>query len=204
MTAVKMSSESNHAGHHHNSVSASSDVPRKPLSKSAEHRRATKPIMEKRRRARINACLNELKSLILEATNRDPSRHTKLEKADILEMTVRYLQSIQRQKVASAIATDPSVMNKFRAGFAECAKEVTNFLEVAKREPSPHVTIDKVDVLERTVRHLENYQRQQLATSMVPHFTVMYKFPADFSPETAQDLTNFFQRNNGSSIWRPW
>jgi len=124
-----MSSESHHHAGHHGSVSASSDVPRKPLSKSAEHRRATKPIMEKRRRARINACLNELKALILEATNRDPSRHSKLEKADILEMTVRHLQNVQRQKMASAIAADPTVLNKFRAGFTECAKEVTNFFQ---------------------------------------------------------------------------
>lgn len=32
-----------------------------------------KPIMEKRRRARINQCLNELKALILDATNKDVS-----------------------------------------------------------------------------------------------------------------------------------
>lgn len=32
-----------------------------------------KPIMEKRRRARINHCLNELKSLILEAMKKDVS-----------------------------------------------------------------------------------------------------------------------------------
>jgi hypothetical protein len=32
-----------------------------------------KPIMEKRRRARINHCLNEIKSLILEAMNKDVS-----------------------------------------------------------------------------------------------------------------------------------
>lgn len=32
-----------------------------------------KPIMEKRRRARINHCLNELKMLILEAMKKDVS-----------------------------------------------------------------------------------------------------------------------------------
>ena len=51
-------------------------------------RRSNKPIMEKRRRARINNCLNELKTLILDATKKDPARHSKLEKADILEKTV--------------------------------------------------------------------------------------------------------------------
>ncbi|EEC02186.1 transcription factor hes-1, putative, partial [Ixodes scapularis] len=89
---------------------------------------ATKPIMEKRRRARINQCLTELKALILDALNKDPSRHSKLEKADILEMTVRHLQNVQRQQMTAALATDPAVMGKFRAGFAECATEVSRYV----------------------------------------------------------------------------
>ncbi|GFG37977.1 hypothetical protein Cfor_03859, partial [Coptotermes formosanus] len=88
---------------------------------------SNKPIMEKRRRARINNCLNELKTLILDAMKKDPARHSKLEKADILEMTVKHLENLQRQQVAMSAATDPSVLNKFRAGFSECAGEVGRF-----------------------------------------------------------------------------
>lgn len=95
--------------------------------RSSENRRSNKPIMEKRRRARINNCLNDLKALILDAMKKDPARHSKLEKADILEMTVKHLESLQRQQVALASATDPNVLNKFRAGFTECASEVGRF-----------------------------------------------------------------------------
>ena len=42
-------------------------------------------------------------------------------------MTVKHLESLQRQQVAMASATDPSVLNKFRAGFTECASEVSRF-----------------------------------------------------------------------------
>lgn len=94
----------------------------------AELRRSNKPIMEKRRRARINHCLNELKSLILEAMKKDPARHTKLEKADILEMTVKHLQSIQRRQLSLAIQTDPTVIHKFKTGFVECADEVNRYI----------------------------------------------------------------------------
>ncbi|XP_075237144.1 bHLH transcriptional repressor hairy [Lycorma delicatula] len=92
-----------------------------------ENRRSNKPIMEKRRRARINNCLNELKSLILDAMKKDPARHSKLEKADILEMTVKHLENMQRQQIAMTAATDPQILNKFRAGFSECAGEVGRF-----------------------------------------------------------------------------
>lgn len=42
-------------------------------------------------------------------------------------MTVKHLQNLQRQQVAMSAATDPSVLNKFRAGFSECASEVGRF-----------------------------------------------------------------------------
>ncbi|XP_046678462.1 protein hairy-like [Homalodisca vitripennis] len=94
----------------------------------AEQRRSNKPIMEKRRRARINHCLDELKSLILDAMNKDPARHSKLEKADILEMTVKHLQTIQRQQLTLAVSADPTVVHKFRTGFAECSAEVGRYI----------------------------------------------------------------------------
>jgi hairy-and-enhancer-of-split protein len=81
--------------------------------------------MEKRRRARINNCLNDLKGILLEAMRKDPARHSKLEKADILELTVRHLQNVQRNQLAVAMATDPTVLHRFKNGFSECATEVS-------------------------------------------------------------------------------
>ncbi|KAG8225660.1 hypothetical protein J437_LFUL006684 [Ladona fulva] len=95
---------------------------------ASDNRRSNKPIMEKRRRARINNCLNELKALILDATKKDPARHSKLEKADILEMTVRHLETLRRQRAALSAAADPTILNKYKAGFSECAAEVSRFL----------------------------------------------------------------------------
>ncbi|KAG4068912.1 hypothetical protein HA402_005060 [Bradysia odoriphaga] len=94
----------------------------------AELRKSNKPIMEKKRRARINHCLNELKTLILDAMKKDPARHTKLEKADILEMTVKHLQTVQRNQIAIAVQNDPSVIHKFKAGFSDCTDEVSRYI----------------------------------------------------------------------------
>ncbi|XP_013775914.1 transcription factor HES-4-A-like [Limulus polyphemus] len=100
--------------------------------KTSENRRSTKPIMEKRRRARINNSLGELKNLILDALKKDNARHSKLEKADILEMTVKHLQNLQRQQITACSLSDPSAMSKFRAGFNECANEVSRYLSGMK------------------------------------------------------------------------
>ncbi|XP_017299074.1 transcription factor HES-1-A-like [Diaphorina citri] len=52
--------------------------------------------MLKKRRARINQSLEELKQLILDANKEDINsiRASKLEKADILEMTVSHLHNL--------------------------------------------------------------------------------------------------------------
>ncbi|XP_022090493.1 transcription factor HES-4-B-like [Acanthaster planci] len=96
--------------------------------------KASKPAMEKRRRARINESLQQLKALVLDGINKNNSRHSKLEKADILEMTVRYLRNVQREQVKASFETDPSVMTQYRTGFAECMGEVSRYLGSAMEE----------------------------------------------------------------------
>jgi len=77
-----------------------------------------------------------------------PARHSKLEKADILEMTVKHLQTIQRQQLAVAVATDPTVLHKFKTGFSECASEVSRYIgRIEGVEPA---------VKQRLVAHLAN------------------------------------------------
>uniref|UniRef100_A0A3B3HD87 Hairy-related 11 n=1 Tax=Oryzias latipes TaxID=8090 RepID=A0A3B3HD87_ORYLA len=54
--------------------------------------RILKPVVEKKRRDRINQSLGELRSLLLNVTS-DPRLHNpKLEKAEILDLAVEYLK----------------------------------------------------------------------------------------------------------------
>ncbi|PNF36023.1 Protein hairy [Cryptotermes secundus] len=154
-----------------------------PQRRVTENRRSNKPIMEKRRRARINNCLNELKTLILDAMKKDPARHTKLEKADILEMTVKHLENLQRQQVAMSAATDPGVLNKFRAGFSECAGEVGRFPGLE----SP--------VRRRLLQHLANCLNgttttTTTATSTTSGTTTPQPTPPDPAPVPSQHQTS--------------
>uniref|UniRef100_A0A669BTU7 BHLH domain-containing protein n=1 Tax=Oreochromis niloticus TaxID=8128 RepID=A0A669BTU7_ORENI len=56
-----------------------------------------KPLVEKLRRERINTCIEQLKSLLgPEFLKQQPD--SKLEKADILEMTVCFLKELQHQR----------------------------------------------------------------------------------------------------------
>uniref|UniRef100_A0A182WG54 BHLH domain-containing protein n=1 Tax=Anopheles minimus TaxID=112268 RepID=A0A182WG54_9DIPT len=113
----------------------------------AEIRKTNKPIMEKKRRARINNYLNDLKGLLLDAMKKDPVRHSKLEKADILDLTVKHLQDIERRRLNVAMAVDPTVPEKFATGYRECIDEIGKYFD----------TLSSVDdgLKARVRKHLE-------------------------------------------------
>uniref|UniRef100_A0A0L8HFY6 Uncharacterized protein n=2 Tax=Octopus bimaculoides TaxID=37653 RepID=A0A0L8HFY6_OCTBM len=105
--------------------------------------------MEKRRRARMNASLAELKALLLEVMKKEGARHSKMEKADILEMTVKHVRQLQRQHFSVSANEDPTIINKYRLGFNECATEVSRYLN----------SVDEVniEVRARLLNHLACY-----------------------------------------------
>ncbi|XP_041697089.1 transcription factor HES-1-like isoform X2 [Coregonus clupeaformis] len=99
------------------SVSGTPDKPRT----ASEHRKSSKPIMEKRRRARINDSLGQLKTLILDALKKDSSRHSKLEKADILEMTVKHLRNMQRLQTTGV---NTEIRTRLLSHLAGCVSQI--------------------------------------------------------------------------------
>ncbi|XP_061162382.1 uncharacterized protein LOC133171612 [Saccostrea echinata] len=62
-------------------------------------KKASKPITEKRRRDRINKCLVQLKNIVMRATGKDEKRFAKMEKADILEMTIGHLVEMHQKNI---------------------------------------------------------------------------------------------------------
>uniref|UniRef100_A0A3B3CQS2 Hairy-related 6 n=1 Tax=Oryzias melastigma TaxID=30732 RepID=A0A3B3CQS2_ORYME len=179
-------------------------TPDKPKTAS-EHRKSSKPIMEKRRRARINESLGQLKTLILDALKKDSSRHSKLEKADILEMTVKHLRNLQRAQMTAALNTDPSVLGKYRAGFSECMNEVTRFLSTCEGV--------NTEVRTRLLGHLASCMTQINPMVQIPNSSPQVlpmnpasckggssptpvSVPAAVSPGAPSGTTD--------SVWRPW
>jgi len=57
-----------------------------------------KPLLERKRRARINKCLDELKDIMTGCLQAQGENVSKLEKADILELTVRHLRNLNQAR----------------------------------------------------------------------------------------------------------
>ncbi|GAA6220029.1 transcription factor HES-2.1 isoform X1 [Lates japonicus] len=113
-----------------------------------ELRKTMKPLMEKRRRARINDSLNHLKNLILPLTGRDKTRYSKLEKADILEMTVRFLSD------TPPVNTKDSA-DSYREGYKACLQRVSALL--------PKTSLDQ-DACQR----VNEFVQQSMSATVTP------------------------------------
>merc|ERR1739838_120344 len=97
-----------------------------PMSRTYQYRKVMKPLLERKRRARINNCLDELKDLMVYALQSEGESITKLEKADVLELTVKHLRKLKRQQM---LAVNPGLdMDRYRAGYTTCATEVSRCL----------------------------------------------------------------------------
>ncbi|XP_049437926.1 hairy-related 3 [Epinephelus fuscoguttatus] len=96
-------------------------------SKPIAGNKVSKPLMEKKRRARINRCLDQLKSL-LESYYSSNIRKRKLEKADILELTVKHLRNLQKTQSCTSAASD---FSDFQTGFRSCLAHVNQYLLMA-------------------------------------------------------------------------
>nr|XP_045374366.1 transcription factor HES-2 [Camelus bactrianus] len=112
----------------------------------AELRKRLKPLLEKRRRAHINgaACQRSVLSVRLSVPllpGRAQSSHSKLEKADILEMTVRFLQELPASSCPMAA---PTPCDSYREGYQACLARLARVL-LACRVLEPAVSTRLLD-----------------------------------------------------------
>ncbi|XP_060761197.1 transcription cofactor HES-6-like [Neoarius graeffei] len=97
-------------------------------------RKMRKPLVEKKRRARINESLQELRGLLT-----DTELHAKLENAEVLELTVKRVESILRDRTPDPEADrmGGEVSERFTAGYIQCMHEVHTFVSTCPGIDAP-------------------------------------------------------------------
>uniref|UniRef100_A0A1A9V6S8 BHLH domain-containing protein n=1 Tax=Glossina austeni TaxID=7395 RepID=A0A1A9V6S8_GLOAU len=150
-------------------------LPIEPVSRTYQYRKIMKPMLERKRRARINKCLDELKDLMTGTLQADGENVSKLEKADILELTVRHLQRLRAKNALFVRHNDSLNMEKFWAGFQHCAGEVAQFLSkydrnvtgdliqyIANYVPNVAITSSPVSIMLRQTLNVPSTTREAL------------------------------------------
>nr|XP_056721434.1 transcription factor HES-2 [Euleptes europaea] len=159
-------------------------------------RKSLKPLMEKRRRARINDSLNQLKTLILPLIGKDSSRYSKLEKADILEMTVQFLKELPDPRASVSASA-----GGYCEGYQACLSRLTNLL--------PKFSPLNPDACNSLLRHLQQASNERhwirdcssptdlpLAQSLAAPLCPARRAPETFSPRLPAVVQ--------PALWRPW
>ncbi|KAE8604686.1 hypothetical protein XENTR_v10014791 [Xenopus tropicalis] len=82
-----------------------------------------KPLVEKRRRARINESLQDLRGILS-----DTEFQSKMENAEVLELTVKRVERILRNRTAEADRLQREASERFAAGYIQCMHEVHTFV----------------------------------------------------------------------------
>ncbi|XP_076003466.1 transcription factor HES-5-like [Genypterus blacodes] len=148
------------------------------MTNSQEHQALThkirKPLVEKLRRERINSSIEQLKSLLgPEFLKQQPD--SKLEKADILEMTICVLTQMKQQQ-----HVDTAAVNQ---GYSRGVQEVAHFL--SKEEVKTQS--------QRRLLKLQSFPDKNLREADFPLLsaTVQTSFTKEKSPVS-------------SAPWRPW
>ena len=94
----------------------------------------------------MNSYLDELKDIMTECLQAEGENVSKLEKADILELTVRHLQKLSQAQRLVLTRSPMEDIARFRHGYSSCAQEAAQFL----------VSVPGMDIRlgQRLVQHL--------------------------------------------------
>ncbi|XP_062401251.1 transcription factor HES-5-like [Sardina pilchardus] len=157
-------------------ITSTADYPKEHLNLTHKLR---KPLVEKMRRDRINNCIEQLKDLLgPQLLNQQPD--SKLEKADILEMTVCLLRrKLQHNSLPSS--------DDVHQGFSRCAQEVVHLLSKDEAQTHSHGTV------------LNHFQTQKpssdedMPDQALPQFSVLNQHTLSKVKSPAK-----------SAPWRPW
>ncbi|XP_045162080.2 enhancer of split mgamma protein-like [Mercenaria mercenaria] len=123
-------------------------------------RKIWKPMVEKKRRERMNQSISQLKSLIAQTIQQNTAPMTRVDKADILELTVYHLTQLQQQQRSVTMATEAAA---FSAGYKACAREAVTYM-ASNQMASSTVTGSLNSHLHSSF--LMNSRRQQSATRL--------------------------------------
>ncbi|XP_075046882.1 transcription factor HES-5-like [Mixophyes fleayi] len=140
-----------------------------------EKNKLRKPIVEKMRRDRINHSIEQLK-VLLEKEFHKQQPNVKLEKADILEMAVSYLQL---QKNHHPTISADTLQQDYNQGYSWCVREAFQFLCHYPEFGDAH-------------------------KKLLSHLKVPQKVPVVPNLVSPTDSKKVLPASSPAKIWRPW
>ncbi|XP_069752752.1 hairy-related 13 [Narcine bancroftii] len=141
-----------------------------------EDRKTRKPLIEKKRRARINESLQELRLILA-----DTELQSKMENAEVLEMTVKRVQHILCNRNVDKDRFNEEANERFAAGYIQCMHEVHTFVSNCPGIDST----DAADLLNHLLESMplsEDHFQDLLGELMAETSSTVWPGPEDACP----------------------
>ncbi|XP_033166613.1 enhancer of split m3 protein [Drosophila mauritiana] len=164
------------------------------MSKTYQYRKVMKPLLERKRRARINKCLDDLKDLMVECLQQEGEHVTRLEKADILELTVDHMRKLKQrgglslQGVVAGVGSPPTStstahVESFRSGYVHAADQITQVLlqtqqtDEIGRKIMKFLSTRLIELQTQLLQQQQQQQQQHQQQQQIPQSSGRLAFP---------------------------
>lgn len=115
---------------------------------------------------------------------------------------MKHLQNVQKQQLAIAMASDPTVLQKFKTGFAECSDEVLSY--VAQIDVDSSLKHRLKSHLSKCITNVEQMAQFNLPTITYPFLSNANPFFRPGSPSKSSEVsTGAGDQNNNPRIQIP-
>ncbi|KAH8310784.1 hypothetical protein KR044_003011 [Drosophila immigrans] len=171
------------------------------VTKTQHYLKVTKPLLESQRRARMNKCLDTLKTLVAEFQGDDAI--LRLDKAEMLESAVVF---VRKQLIKQQAPVSPVPMDSFKNGYMNAVSEISRVMACT---PAMSVDVGKTVMthlgmeFQRMLQADQQPQKQQLSSSAVsrPSSPASSGYHSDAEESEAAASP---QPGSNSPMWRPW
>ncbi|XP_017052381.1 enhancer of split m8 protein [Drosophila ficusphila] len=174
--------------------------------KTQIYQKVKKPLLERQRRARMNKCLDNLKTLVAELRGDDGI--LRMDKAEMLESAVVFMRQQKTQK--KVVKEEPSLpLDSFKNGYMNAVNEVSR---VMASTPGMSVDLGKsvMTHLGRIYKNLQQFHEAQTASESLQvsmDYSSMDKAP--LSPASSGyhsdcDSPAPSPQPMQQPLWRPW
>ncbi|KAH8385968.1 enhancer of split m8 protein [Drosophila serrata] len=173
-------------------------------SKTQIYQKVKKPLLERQRRARINKCLDNLKTLVAELRGDDGI--LRMDKAEMLESAVIFMRQQKTQKKA----VEELPLDGFKNGYMNAVNEVSR---VMASTPGMSVDLGKsvMTHLGRIYKNLQQFHEAQTTTTTT---TDDLHIPMDCSAPLSPASSGYHSDCDSPApsplpleaekLWRPW
>nr|XP_015811142.2 hairy-related 5 [Nothobranchius furzeri] len=178
--------------------------------KLKSRRKVPKPLMEKRRRERINSSLECLRLLMLENTQNEKLKNPKVEKAEILESVVEFLstEKVERshqgvREVMSGSQRSSGLQQSYHDGMRSCLLRVSQFISSKSRDPEQSGSARGRLALSEPLAASSGLLHSSpvpASLSPAPQHLTLQPGSSKLSPSATAPVT----AHVSDPVWRPW